>query len=248
MFATRQLLLSETKLFLREPVTVFFAVVFPVVLLLVLGNSIPGFKNPDPNFGGERAVDGFLTGMMILLSVMTLAVSVLPSVLVSYRERGVLRRMSTTPVRPAVLLGVQLTIYAAVAATGAGLTLLLGNLIMGVPAPRAPLWFLAAFALGTAALFAIGLCLAAVVPNSRVMQAAGVGVLFPLLFVAGMWLPRDLMPAALRTISDYSPTGPFGQALRDTLAGHAPDALHLAVLAGWTLVAGLVAVRLFRWE
>ncbi|MEZ0074564.1 ABC transporter permease [Planotetraspora sp. GP83] len=238
----------ETKLFLREPVAVFFAVFFPVALLLVLGASIPGFRDPDPSLGGQRVVDTQLPGMMVLLSVATLALTSLPAVLVVYRERGVLRRMSTTPVRPWTLLAVQLAINAVVAVVATTLTLTLGHLVLDVPVPRALPAFAEVFLLGSVALFSIGLYLAAVAPNSRVIQGVGAAVMFPLLFFAGMWLPRDLMPSVLRRISDFTPTGAFGQALRDTMAGHAAQPLHLAVLAGWALVAGAAAARMFRWS
>ncbi|MBP2704630.1 ABC transporter permease [Microbispora sp. RL4-1S] len=237
----------ETRLFLREPITLFFAILLPVSLLLALGGSIPAFRVPDPEFGGQRVVDVQLPGTMVMLSVVTLALSTLPVVLAVYRERGVLRRMSTTPVRPAALLAAQLAVNVVVAVLAAALTLGLGHLVLGVPAPGAPVAFAAVFALGCLALFALGLVLAAVAPGSRAAQGLGAAVVFPLLFLGGVWLPRALMPEVLRRISDFTPTGAFGQGLIDGLGGHPPRPLHLAVLAGWALAAAIAANRLFRW-
>lgn len=248
MTSTARLAAVETKLFLREPVAVFFAVVLPVALLLALGSSIPAFREPDPVFGGQRIVDAQFPSMMILLSLVTTALSTLPSTLVGYRERGVLRRMSTTPVRPSTLLVAQLVINVAVAIVATALTLGLGHLVLDVPAPRAFWAFTGVFVLGTVTMLAIGLCLAAVAPNSRVVQGASVAAMFPLLFLAGLWLPRQMMPEGLRAFSDYTPSGAFGQAMVDALVGHTPQPLHLAVMAGWAVVAGLAAARLFRWD
>lgn len=238
----------EARLFLREPAAVFFAVVLPVALLLTLGATIPGFRDADPSLGGQRFVDAPFTSMMVLLSVVTLGLSALPAVLVTYRERGVLRRLSTTPVRPGALLSAQLLINVGVAVVATALTLGLGHLFLGVPPPRSPWAFAGVFVLGSTAMLAIGLLLAAVAPNSKVVQGAGAALMFPLLFLAGMWLPRPLMPELLRRISDFTPTGAFGQALTDALGGGGPQAVHLAVLAGWALAAGLAAARLFRWS
>ncbi|MFC0864408.1 ABC transporter permease [Sphaerimonospora cavernae] len=246
--ATARLAAVETKLFLREPAAVFSTVILPLALLLALGSSIPDFRKPDPALGGQRPVDAQFPGMMVLLSVMLLALSALPTALVMYRERGVLRRMSTTPVRPSSLLAAQLVINVGVSVVATALTLSLGHLVLDTPAPRAFWTFAGVFVLGSTALFAVGLCLAAVAPNSRVVQGAGAAVLFPLLFLGGMWLPRQMMPEVLRRISDFTPAGAFGQGLTDALAGHAPQLLHLAVLAGWAVVAGLAAARLFRWQ
>ncbi|TQS24889.1 ABC transporter permease [Microbispora sp. KK1-11] len=238
----------EARLFLREPMAVFFAIVLPVGLLLGLGTTIPGFRDADPSLGGQRLVDAPFTAMMVLLSVVTLGLSVLPGSLVIYRERGVLRRLSTTPVRPGALLTAQLVINVVVSVVATTLTLVLGHLVLGVPFPVSPWTFAGVFVLGSLTMLAIGLLLAAVAPNARVVQGVGSALMFPLLFLAGMWLPRPLMPEILRRVSDFTPTGAFGQGLMDALGGHAPQPLHLAVLAGWALAAGLAAARLFRWE
>ncbi|MBO3750251.1 ABC transporter permease [Streptosporangiaceae bacterium NEAU-GS5] len=244
----KKLALIETKLFLREPIAIFFAVALPVVLLLALGMSIPGFRDPDPTRGGERFVDAAFPSVIVLLSVATLAFSVLPTTLVIYRERGVLRRMATTPVRPTALLTVQLAINAATATLATVLALGVGHVLLDVPVPRMFAAFLGMFVLGGAALFAIGLFLTAVVPTARAMQAIGSAVFFPMMFLAGLWLPRDLMPEVLRRVSDITPTGAYGAALRDTMAGHAPSLLHVGVLVAWAALAGGAAVRLFRWQ
>jgi len=243
-----RLIAAEARLFLREPAAVFFAVFLPVALLLALGATIPGFREPVPALGGNRVVDVQLPAMMTLLTVVTLALSTLPTALVVYRERGVLRRMFTTPVRPGTLLAAQLVIYFAVSVVSVALILVLGNAVLGVPYPRALGAFAGSYLLGALTLFALGLWLAAVAPNSRVVQGAGSAAMFPLLFFAGMWLPRRLMPEVLRRISDLTPTGALGQLFTDAFAGHPPEAFHLAVAAGWAVAAGLAAARMFRWE
>ncbi len=248
MLLQKKLILTETKLFLREPAAVFFVTVLPVALLLVLGLSVPGFRDADPNLGGERFIDAQFPAMMVLLSVTMLALSTLPATLVGYREKGVLRRLSTTPVRPGSLLVAQITISAVVGVVSTAVTLALGHVVLDVPVPRMLAAFAGVLLLGAVALFSIGLWLAAVAASARVVQGVSAAVMFPLLFLGGMWLPRDLMPSPLRAVSDFTPTGAFGQALRDTMGGHAPSPAHLAVLAGWVLLAGISAARMFRWE
>ncbi|MFC6085587.1 ABC transporter permease [Sphaerisporangium aureirubrum] len=245
---TRKLLLTEARLYLREPMTTFFTLFLPLGLLLVLGSAIPGFREPLPEWGGERVVDTQLPAMMIILSVATSAFSAIPAALAVYRERGILRRLSVTPVGPVRLLGVQLVINLVSAVVAAALTIVAGRLVLGSQVPAQLGWFAVSFVLGVCALFAVGLLLAAIVPSSRAAGGLGALVMFPLLFLGGLWLPREAMPDALRAVSDFTPTGPFGQALRDSWAGTTPEPLHLAVLAAWILIAGLTAARLFRWE
>ncbi|MET7336399.1 ABC transporter permease [Nonomuraea sp. NPDC005650] len=241
-----KLLLVETKLHLREWPFLLFTVGLPVALLLVLGLSIPDMTQPGAS--GERAVDTQLPSLMTLLSLLTLACSVVPAVLTAYREQGVLRRMSTTPVHPARLLGVQLLINLVVGAVTTALLIVTGSLVFGAAAPREWVGFVLVFLLGSASLQAIGLVIAALAPNAKVAPGIGSAVMFPLMFLGGMWVPRDIMPDALKVVSDYSVAGPFAQALRDTWAGHAPQLAHLAVVAAGLVIFGGLAVRLFRWE
>lgn len=243
----RKILLVETKLFLRDWLAGALALGLPVGLLLGLG-QIPDLSKPDPEFGGQRFTDAQLPAQMILLALLTASFTVLPSALSTYREQGVLRRMSTTPVHPARLLSAQLLLNLAVSALGAVVIIFAGWLVLDSQIPANLVGFALVFLLGAAAMLALGLVIAAAAPNAKTAPALGSVAMFPLLFVAGMWIPREIMPDALRTISDYSVVGPFVNALRDTWAGDWPELPQVAVmLAGLALFSAL-AVKLFRWE
>jgi ABC-2 type transport system permease protein len=244
----RKMLLIEARLLLREPAAVVFAILLPLALLLGLGSSIPAMQEVNPDLGGQRAIDTQLPGMMVILAVVTMAFTVLPGVLVSYRETGVLRRMSTTPVGPARLLVVQVVNNLLVAIAATGLLIVLGHLVLGSALPQSPLAFAGVFVLGTASLFGVGLLIAALAPNAKSAPAIGSLLMFPLMFMAGMWVPRELMPDLLRTIGDFLPMAPFADALRATWAGQTPQLLHLVVMAVTLLVTGALAARFFRWE
>src|SRR5262249_6970312 len=136
--------------------------------------------------------------IVIAFSIAMLALNVMPVVLATYRERGVLRRMSTTPVPPSRLLAAQLTINAAIAAATTVLVLIIGRIAFDVGLPRQVGGFLLALVLAAAGLFAIGLTIAALAPTGKVANAAGALTFFPMMFFAGLWVPRAIMPDALR--------------------------------------------------
>jgi ABC-2 type transport system permease protein len=238
------LLKSETKLLLREPILLFWGVLFPLVLLTVMG--LAG-NHPDPDLGGLTLVQTYVP-VLIAFTFTILGVSALPTALANYRERGVLKRLATTPVRPSRLLGAQLATSAAMAAATAILILLLARVAFSVPFPREALAFLVAVVCAAAALLGIGLLIAALAPRARVAGAVGTMLFFPLMFFAGLWAPRATMGATLRGIGDYTPLGAAVQALQDATAGTWPGAGRLLVMAAYAVVCAVLATRLFRWQ
>jgi ABC-2 type transport system permease protein len=237
---------TEVKLLFREPVAVFFALAFPSILVIILG-SVPSFREPDKDIGGLRVIDLYVT-IAITLVLAMLALQGAPGAVATYRERGVLRRLSTTPVHPAKLLTAQLVTWLSTALVSAVLVMVVGRVGFSVPVPHELFGFLVAMLLSAAALFAIGLFVAAVAPNGKAGNAIGVMLFFPVMFFAGLWAPRESMPPLLRRIGDFTPLGAGEQALHDATAGAWPHLGQLAVLAAYVVVFGVAAARLFRWE
>lgn len=246
MSALSRLTATETRLFFREPVLAFFALAFPPILLAVLG-AVPAMREPSDDAGGLRAIDLYVP-ITVAMGLALFALNGLPQLFATYREKGVLRRMRTTPVEPVVMLGAQLLMATVLSAATALAVLVLGRLAFGVALPRHLPAYLVGYLLTALSLFAIGLLVAALASNGKSAGAVGTLVFFPLVFFAGLWLPRASMPEVLRAISDFTPLGAGVQSLQDATAGHWPQPLHLAVVLGWVVVAGVPAARYFRWE
>lgn len=239
-----KILVVETKLYLRDYGTVFFTLALPAIVLAVLG-AIPALRQPDDLFGGQSFI-AYFTPSLLVMTIATVGVSALPTVLATYRERGVLRRLGTTPASPASLLAAQLVLNLAVAVVSAVLLIVIARLAFDVPLPEHLPGFVVAFVLGTAALFALGLLVAAVSRSTR-MATGLVTVVFMLtMFFGGAYLPRFLLPNFLARMGEFLPPGVQG--LADAWAGSAPQAAQLAIMAAVALVSGAVAAKIFRWE
>jgi ABC-2 type transport system permease protein len=241
-----RLTLMELRLFLREPMAVFFAIAFPALLVGILG-SVPSFRQPQASLGGLRVIDVEVPTAIAFVLVM-LAMSSVPATLATYRERGILRRLATTPVRPTALLAAQMLMALLTAVFAALVLLAVGRLAFDVALPRQPVGFALAFVLGAAAVFSMGLALAAVAPTARSAQGIGSLLFFPLMFFAGLWVPRAAMPGVLRHVSDLTPLGAGAQALQDATGGAWPQPLHLAVMVAYVIGFGVIAARTFRWR
>jgi ABC-2 type transport system permease protein len=223
----------ETKLLVREPGAVF-ALAIPLFILVVFGSAI-------------TEGDTVLLPMAVTMAIGLVGLYLLPTTLATYRERGILRRLSVTPVRPANLLTVQLLLQLALAVLAVALLLAIGIGLLGARAPG-PLGFLTAALLGTAAVFSIGLLIAALAPNGRSANGLGVLLFFPLAYLGGLMQPADRMPDILVLVGGYTPFGALRQGLHDAWIGAALAPAPLVTLAVYAVVGGLVAARSFRWE
>jgi ABC-2 type transport system permease protein len=238
--------LNELRLFLREPGSVFFGVLFPTLLVVILG-SIPGFREPNKTLGGLRAVDLYVP-IAIALSLALLALTVLPTSLGTYRVKGILRRLAVTPMPPARLLLAQLVTNLLMAIVSVGLLLAVARIAFDVALPQQAVGYTVAFLLAAAAVFALGLFVAALAPSAKTATSVGMILYLPIMFFAGLWVPRAAMSEATRHISDFTPLGAGVQALQDAAAGAWPQPLHLAVMAAYVILFTVAAARFFRWE
>ncbi|WP_158852770.1 ABC transporter permease [Saccharothrix deserti] len=246
MSARVAVLKAETRLFTREPGTLFWVLVFPPVLLLGFG-LIPGYRDADPDFGGRRIIEFYVPGT-VLVALITASLQAMPVALASYRERGVLRRMRTTPARPSDLLVAQVVLHSAAALLAAVLVLALGLGMFGVELPRHPLAYLATLALGALAGLAMGAVITAVSRTAKMAGAAGLSVFFPAMFTAGIYVPLPALPGPARQLAELTPFGAAAQALDQAAAGSWPSWNHLVVLTLWTVLLLAAAARWFRWE
>jgi ABC-2 type transport system permease protein len=242
----RRLLSTEARLFLREPLALFWGVLFPLILIVALGVGSAHAK-PDPKLGGLRVVDVYVPIVMTMV-LTVLALSALPTTLASYREKGILRRMSTTPVRPSLLLAAEVTVMVTVILIALALIAAVGSIAFNVTLPREVVPFVITLALAATAMLALGALIASVAKTPRIAGAIGTLVFFPMMFFAGLWVPQALMPATLRHISDYTPLGATVAAIQQTMRDQWPSAGHLVVLAVYAVVLAFAAARLFRWE
>ncbi|SRR5581483_1835272 len=239
-----QLLRTEARLWLREPAALFWGLVFPLVLTIVFGLAS---NKHEHSLGGLRIIDVYVPTLMAFVLTIV-AVSALPTMLANYRNIGVLRRMSTTPVAPWKLLGADVAVNGAIIVTALVSIVAVAGIAFGVSLPSPFPGFLLALALGGLAMLGLGATVAALAANERVAQIIGTVLFFPMMFFAGLWVPQQEMGSTLRAVSHYTPLGALVSALDDTIRGSWPAPAHLGVLAVYALVFGVAGARLFRWE
>jgi len=240
------IVLNEARLAWRQPAGMIAGTGIALLLLVIFG-EIPAFGQSSSSLGGYSAFDVYIPVLMCF-SIAIVAFTYLPGPLVSYRELRILRRLSTTPVPAYWLLAAQIAVQACLMAVTLALLVTVSIVFFGISAPQNPAALVLAVALCMAALFAIGLAIAALARTAGAARGLMAAALYPMLFFSGLYYPVQLMPAVIQDISHYTPLGAAVRAIGYSWVGQFPPAQPLLVLAGYALVFGYLARRFFRWE
>ncbi len=236
----------ETKLFLRETGAAIGVFGLPVALVIGFG-LIPGFSDPQKSLSGQIGTE-YIASISVAIVLAVLGLTGVPMVIGQYRERGILRRLGVTPVRPLTLLLADLMVWAAAAILSVAVVIGVARLAYHVPAPRLAGWFILSLLLGIAAMFSLGLLVASVAPTARSSAGLGWLLFFPNMFLAGVYFPTEQMSPVMRQIGNFTPLGSALHAVRDSWMGVTPRPEYLGIMAAYAVIAAAVSARFFRWE
>lgn len=247
MKAFRALLNIECKLSLRGMDMFIFAICMPVVAVIILG-AVFGDK---PAF--EGAAFTFLEqsfGAVVTIAICAGGVMGLPLVVSDYRGRSILKRFKVTPTSPALILAVQVIIYAMYAMASLILVYLTAALFFNYQFQGSWLLFVGAYLLVMLSMFSIGILVGGLAPNMKTASALASLLYFPMLIFSGATLPYEVMPAALQHVADIMPLTQGIKMLKATSLGLPMDSviIPIVVMSTLTVICLGVALRFFKWE
>ena len=238
----------EIKLFVREPITMVFTFILPLVFLFVLG----GIFTNTPDFGGTawrgvRPMD-FYTPAYIGLVIASIGVIGLPVHLTGYRERGVLRRLRASPIPHWSIFGSQMIVSFMIAILGGVLLTIVAWLVYDVRLPESPALVIAAFVPSILMFSAVGILLGAVLPTTRAAQGLGLILFIVIMLLSGCGPPPEMMTKAMQWVGDATPLRYVVGLLQDPWLGFGWNMPYFLIVTGIMVVASLLSVRFFRWE
>lgn len=235
----------ELKLFLREPLTVLFALVLPLMVLFVMG-GVFGNEADAGVYRGVGAMNYYVPAYIALVAASVGLIS-LPTHLAGNRERGVLRRYRASSMPSWAVVGAQVAVTFIIS-TVSGITLVVAAVsAYEVTGPESPLLVIAGFALVALAFSSLGVLLGALLPSPRSAQALGVMLWFLMLMVGGAGPPPEVLTGAMEIVGDLTPLRHAIRAMQDGWLGLDAGYSWL-VVAVLTLISGAASVRFFRWE
>jgi ABC-2 type transport system permease protein len=167
------------------------------------------------------------------------------------KKMGILRRLSTTPLRVWQYFLATVIGQAAIGAVSFAALFLVAILVFHLDVVGN--WFeLVVFLfLGMITILGIGLALGGWAKNER--QAAPLSniIVFPMMFLSGTFFPRYLMPDWLQHISAFLPLTPIIDGIRLIATegkGFIDILPQIGLTAAWLVVIYVIAFRVFRWE
>ena len=241
---------AQNKLFLRNPFSAFFSMAFPLMFLLLFG-SLNG-SNRIPELGNIRYIQFLAPGMLAFAVISTCYTGLATGVAIN-RDEGVLKRVRGTPLPPwiyiaaRILSAVWFSIVSAVVMVVVAV-LLFQVQVIGRMLPAAAVTLL----LGAACFCALGMAVAALIPNGEAAPVVANFTFFPVAFVSDLFFPTEGAPGWVGAIGSVFPVKHFAKALQTDFnpftTGSGFQWGHLGVLVVWMAAAVVVAVRYFRWE
>ena len=195
-------------------------------------------------------VDFLLPGV-ISMSIMQLGIFGVAFGFVSLKKRGILRRLSATPIHPAdfiigqVIMRVVVTMMQIGVMVGVGLLFLhlhfVGNIAL----------MFCVGVLGAVVFLGMGFSVAGISKSEDQVAPLANLLTLPMMLLSGVFFSRTNLPGIVRHIVDLFPLSFLADALRSIALegaslGHVvPQLIGLCI---WGIITCGLAIKLFRWE
>jgi ABC-2 type transport system permease protein len=239
---------ASWKMMLRSR-GVIFAVITSALYILFFGLI------EDLGFGvGAESIGFFdfvLPGFAVFLMVYQIQ-DITVAIGSSFKARGILKRLATTPLRPLRFIAVQSATYVTLGVVASLLVLAMGALVGGQIEVTANLWWLIpAIAVIAVTSIALGYAFAGFTPNPQTASNVGATVTFLMFGFSGVLFPIAALPGALPDIVVYAvPHTALIEVIRGITLNGDPIigfGKQLLIGAGWLVVAFAAAVFFYRF-
>jgi ABC-2 type transport system permease protein len=240
----------EQKSYWRNPASAFFTFAFPVMFLVIFAslntNNTVDFLGLDYN---QYYVPGIICFGVISATYTNLAMT-----LAIRRDTGILKRLRGTPLPTRSLFGGLLLNALVISIILTAIVMVVGIAFYGVTFPGHWPALVIALLVGAATFCALGVAIATVVPNADAAPAIVNGVLFPILFLSGVFFPIE-DDTVIAHIAGIFPIRPFVNAVFAAFdprlphgASHGYSWSDIGVMLIWLVIGAVFSIRHFRWE
>ncbi len=221
------------------------------VLLTAAQSENPLDVEVTPVTGADISfMDFFLPGILAM-AIMNSGVIGLATAFVTYRERGILRRIKVTPFPLSHFIGARVASQLIGAVPQSLILVAIAWLFFELHLRGNAVLILLVITLGSLAFLAIGFAVSSIARNVEASASYANLITFPMLFLSGVFFDLDNAPEWLQPITKVLPLSYLVNALREPMTrGKGIEAIwtDLLVLVLTFAVGMAIAVRFFRWD
>jgi ABC-2 type transport system permease protein len=195
-----------------------------------------------------RFIEFFVPGI-IAMSVMTSSLSGAVTMNAELRQKGVIRKLSTTPITRTdwILSNI---LYQSVLAVISTVAILVVSYAVFSVRLQINAWLFVFLVLEVFAFGGIGMILTRVANEAESAAAAANFIMFPMMFLAGSFFPIEMMPGFLQRIARILPLYYVNEGLRASMVSvDSTAALRDAAMIGvFAAVVFVLGISTTRWE
>jgi ABC-2 type transport system permease protein len=241
MQALGKLILVELKLFIRDPITLVFTFVLPLIMFVVMGEVFGKSAGISEMYRGVNAMD-YYTPAYVGVVIAAVGLIAIPVHLAGYREKGILRRLRASSLSVGSLFTAQLVVGLIITSVCMALLIVPAYFVYHIQAPHNLGLVIGGSLLSMLSFTALGICLGFILPSARAAQGVGLPVYFLMYMISGAAPPRGVMTAVMQHVGEATPLWYVTSVVQDAWLGYGWNvgaslivAAVLAVAAGLTL-------------
>lgn len=236
----------EGKLSLRCPDGIIFGIGMPVGVLLLIA-VVAGSQSAG---GAQYSFLQSAFAALLTVGICATAFMGLPLTIADYRDKKILKHFFATPIRPFMILSVQMVIGMLTAILSAALVTILAVFGFGYRMEGNPLLFIGAFLLVMFSMYSIGMIIASLCKTVKIANVVTTFVYFPMLFLSGATIPFELFPDTVQRVCNIFPLTHGIKLLKAvSLDMWSSDIwISVALLVVFAVVGCIISVVSFKWD
>ena len=197
-----------------------------------------------------RYIDFLLPGI-VALSIMQMAVFSVSFVFVDYKEKGILKRLLATHMKPYQFVTANVITRLIVAVVQSAILIAIGIIAFHTHVIGSYWLILPVLILGSIMFLGLGFTISGIAKTVEAVPAIANLIVFPMFFLGGTFFPMESMPHWLQSVVQYMPLTHFSNALREVMAngaGWAAITTDIYWMLGWAAVLIVLANFTFGFE
>lgn len=236
----------EGKLSLRSTDGIIFGIGMPVGVLLLIA-VVAGSQSAG---GADYSFLQSAFASLLTVGICATAFMGLPLTIADYRDKKILKHFFATPIRPFMILSVQVVIGMLTSFFSAALVTVLAVFGFGYRMEGDPFLFIGAFLLVMLSMYSIGMILASLCKTVKIANVVTTFVYFPMLFLSGATIPFELFPDTVQKVCNVLPLTHGIKLLKAVSLNMWSQEIWISValLIVFAVVGCILSVVSFKWD